>query len=82
MKQLIGNEQGQVYVMVSHDELSGLIARLMHIAELNSDKEYRNALKGELKMVSRTWLDDLYHSAGYDNHNYDKTKVVVVKDAE
>ena len=76
MKKLIRDEQGQVYVMVSHDELGGLIARLMHIAELNSDKEYRNALKGEMKMVSRNWLDDLYYDVGYADHDYDSTKVV------
>lgn len=78
MRQLVQNEEGQVYVMVSHEELNGLIARLMHIAELNSDKEYRGALKGEMKFVSRTWLDDLYKQAGYDNHDYDKSKVVKI----
>lgn len=57
-----------VYVMVSHNELNGLVARLMHLAELDSDKEHREALKGELKQIARTWLDEQYFEAGYRNH--------------
>lgn len=56
------------YVMVSHEQLDGLIARLMHIAELDSDKEHRDALKGELKRQAREWLDAEYYDAGYRNH--------------
>lgn len=40
----------------------------MHIAELDSDKEHREALKGELKRRARDWLDDLYADSGYVNH--------------
>lgn len=75
---LIQNESGYVYVMVSHNELDSLVARLMHLAELNSDVEYRNALKGELKQISRSWLDDLYEESGYTNHSYDQDKVVSI----
>ena len=55
------------YVLVSHMELDGLIAKLMHVAELNSDKEYRDALKGELKSRCRNWLDNLYEESGYSS---------------
>jgi hypothetical protein len=57
------------YVMVSHNELNGLVARLMHLAELDSDKTHREAVKGELKQVARNWLDDLYDDAGYRNYD-------------
>jgi len=56
------------YVMVSHKELDDLIARLMHLAELDSDKEHRDALKGEVKYRVRNWLDQLYENSGYVNH--------------
>lgn len=58
------------YVMVSHQELDDLIARLMHLAELDSDKEHRDALKGELKHISRSWLDNLYSESGYKLYDY------------
>ena len=56
------------YVLVSHRELDWLIANLMHLVELDSDKEHREALKGEIKIRCRAWLDDRYSSAGYVNH--------------
>lgn len=56
------------YVLVSHQELDSLIAKLMHLAELDSDKEHRDALKGELKVISRQWLDELYEDSGYRNY--------------
>lgn len=58
------------YVMVSHKELDDLIARLTHLAELDSDKEHRDAMKGELKSLSRAWLDNLYRESGYVNYDY------------
>jgi len=60
--------QDFTYVMVSHQELDGLIARLMHLAELDSDKEHREALKGEMKRRARDWLDELYYDSGYRNY--------------
>lgn len=62
--------RGYTYVMVSHEELDSLIARLMHLAELDSDKEHREALKGELKYISRSWLDNLYAESGYKDYDY------------
>lgn len=56
------------YVLISHSELDWLIANLMHLAELDSDREHREALKGEIKSRTRAWLDDRYASAGYINH--------------
>lgn len=64
-------EDGGYYVLVSHQELGSLIANLMHLAELDSDKEHREALKGELKMRTRKWLDDLYSESGYSNWRLD-----------
>ena len=61
-------QQDYYYVMVSHRELDDLIARLMHLAELDSDKEHRTAVKGELKYRVRNWLDQLYENSGYKNH--------------
>lgn len=68
------------YVMVSHSELDFLIARLMHLAELDSDKEHRDALKGELKNISRSWLDGLYRESGYVDYDFlPNAKVVAVE---
>lgn len=70
------------YVMVSHNELNGLVARLMHIAELDSDKEHREALKGELKQNARAWLDGLYHDSGYRDYQIvDGATIVTVDNA-
>lgn len=57
------------FVTVSHRELDSLIASLMHVAELDSDKEHREALKGELKSRSRSWLDNLYAESGYRDYS-------------
>lgn len=56
------------YVLISHRELDWLIATLMHLAELDSDKEHREALKGEIKMRTRAWLEERYASAGFIQH--------------
>lgn len=61
--------QDYLYVMISHKELDDLVAKLMHIAELDSDKEHREALKGELKYQVRSWLDEQYREAGYENYD-------------
>lgn len=65
---LLVRGDGFLQVLVSHADLDNLIARLMHIAELDSDKEHREALKGELKYQCRQWLDGEYDSAGYRNY--------------
>lgn len=74
---LIGIGKHELYVMVSHRELDELIARLMHLAELNGDKEHRDAVKGELKHRTRKWLDDLYRSSGYINHELREGATVI-----
>ena len=63
-KRLLMNERGDM-VAVHHGDLDHLIARLMHVCELDSDVEHRNALKGEIKMHCRDWLNEQYASAGY-----------------
>lgn len=55
-----------IFVLISHDELDSLVGRLMQMCELTGDVEQRKALKDEIKMRSRAWLDDLYQSSGYD----------------
>lgn len=62
-------QKDYLYVMISHQELDDLIASLMHVAELDSDKEHREALKGELKYRTRRWLDSQYEEAGYRNYD-------------
>lgn len=56
------------YVTISHKELDSLIGNLMHLCDLNSDSVYREALKSEIKMRSRRWLDEEYEDAGYRNY--------------
>lgn len=69
--------QDLLYVMVSHQELDDLVAKLMHLAELDSDKEHREALKGEIKYRVRSWLDDQYYDAGYRRHELVEGATVV-----
>lgn len=76
LRKLIQTEDS-VSVAISHRELDDLIARLMHLAELDSDKEHRDALKGELKVITRGWLDNIYYEAGYRNHEIHKEANVV-----
>lgn len=77
-------EDGGYFVTVSHRELDQLVASLMHVAELDSDKEHRDALKGELKARSRVWLDSLYDEAGYDKYSGVQvgTKIINLQAAE
>lgn len=74
-------QRDYIYVMVSHQELDNLVARLMHLAELDSDKEHRDALKGELKQIARAWLDNLYHESGYRNYETIPQATVVTVEA-
>lgn len=70
-------QKDYLYVMVSHKELDDLIASLMHVAELDSDKEHREALKGELKYRMRRWLDNQYEDAGYRQYEVVKGATVI-----
>lgn len=63
-------EQDGVYVMVSHTELDNLIGSLMHLMDLNSDIQFREAMKSEIKMRTRQWLNDTYSSSGYEYGKY------------
>lgn len=63
--------------MISHKELDNLIASIMHVVELDSDKEHREALKGELKWRVRQWLDQEYESAGYKLHTIEEDTEII-----
>jgi hypothetical protein len=70
-----------VYVMISHSELDNLIGSLMHLMDLNSDVHFRDAMKSEIKMRARKWLDDNYSICGYINYEYQPgAKVVGIND--
>lgn len=66
---LVEDKNGAYYVLVSHEQLNDLIAKLMFLFELNGDVDQRNALKQETKWRCRDWLDALYRESGYENHN-------------
>lgn len=52
-------------VAVDFRHLDNLIGSLCHVADLNSDREYREHLKSEIKQRCRDWLRDQYSIAGY-----------------
>ena len=54
------------YALISHQELDGLVGRLMQMCDLMGDQEQRQALKSEIKQRCREWLDSEYEMAGYD----------------
>jgi len=56
------------FVAVHHGHLDQLIGSLMHLCELDSDKEHREALKSDIKMRCRQWLNDQYDNAGYQKY--------------
>jgi len=62
---IIKMPDGFVSVTVNHKDLDGLIGRLMQMCELTGDVEQRRALKDEIKLRSREWLDSLYKTSGY-----------------
>lgn len=64
----VSGSPSTVFVLVSHAELDSLVGRLMQMCELTGDVEQRKALKDEIKMRSRAWLDDLYECSGYDKY--------------
>jgi len=52
-------------IAVDFQHLDTLIGSLCHVADLNSDREYREHLKSELKIRCREWLRDQYRAVGY-----------------
>lgn len=52
-------------VGVDFGHLDNLIGSLCHIADLNSDRDYREHLKSEIKLRCRDWLRDQYERAEY-----------------
>lgn len=53
-------------VAIDFRHLDNLIGSLCHVLDLNSDKEYREHVKSEIKMRCRQWLQDQYDIAGYE----------------
>lgn len=68
------------FVPVSHYQLDHLIGRLMQMCELTGDIEQRKALKDEIKLRARAWLNDLYTSAGYDSFEGTKKDARIIED--
>lgn len=64
-KNRLSTINGTDYVAVSHLELGNLVGSLMHVCELTGDKEQREALKSEIKLRCREWLNDQYALSGY-----------------
>lgn len=56
------------YVAIHHRHLDHLIGSLMAIFDLNGDKVQRDALKSEVKMRCRQWLNDQYYAVGYEEY--------------
>lgn len=75
-----GNPGEKYYaVCVSHQELDGLVGRLMQICDLTGDLKQRTALKSTIKQISRDWLDNLYEDAGYERFTGKHEEVVAVE---
>lgn len=55
-------------VAIDFRHLDTLIGSLCHVLDLNSDKEYREHVKSEIKMRCRDWLNDQYDNAGYEEY--------------
>jgi hypothetical protein len=47
-------------VSIDFRDLDTLIGSVCHVMDLNSDKEYREHVKAELKLRCREWLRNLY----------------------
>jgi len=62
---LIHNDDGDC-IALNHFHLNSLIGSLMHLCDLNSDKEFREAMKSEIKMRCRAWMNDEFEIAGYE----------------
>jgi len=78
----INSEDPQgVYVPISHAELDNLLGSLLHLMDLNSDTQFREAMKSEIKQRTRQWLDNEYSSIGYRNYRYaDGAKILVIEE--
>lgn len=59
------NVEDSDMVGVDFRHLDTLIGSLCHVMDLNSDKEYREHVKSEIKMRCRDWLQHQYNDAGY-----------------
>lgn len=64
-ERLVKLSDGHQGVAVHHGHLDSLVGSLMHVCELTGDREQREALKSEIKMRTRDWLNDQYAVAGY-----------------
>lgn len=53
-------------VLLSHQELNGLIGQLLQMCDLMTDPEQRKATKDTVKRICRAWMDDCYRSIGFD----------------
>lgn len=74
------NPQG-IYVPISHAELDNLLGSLLHLMDLNSDIQYREAMKQEIKQRARQWLDSEYSNLGYRNYSYvDGARILVLEE--
>lgn len=63
-KPLVIDEDGYQNVLVNFMTIDSLVGRLMEMCELNGDVEQRNALKRQIKQITRGWLRDQYSDAG------------------
>lgn len=71
-KRLIKDPEGTVKVAIDFNHLDQLVGSLCHVMDLNSDREYREHIKSEVKMRCRQWLQDQYDLCGYDSNNPSK----------
>ena len=70
-----------IYVPISHGEVDHLLGSLLHLMDLNSDVQFREAMKSEIKQRVRQWLDNEYSDIGYRNYGYvDGAKILVLEE--
>jgi hypothetical protein len=65
-KAVVTSQDFATGVIVSHEELNGLVGQLMQMCDLIGDPDQRRALKDTIKRICRDWLDSEYSVAGYD----------------
>jgi len=63
---IVGDGTDKVAIDFGH--LDQLIGSICHVMDLNSDKEYREHVKSELKLRCRQWLQDQYTLCGYEEY--------------
>lgn len=69
---IVKNEDGIDMVPIHFGDLDVLVGAICHVMDLNSDKEYRDHVKSELKMRCRSWLQDIYEEQDYYTSKKDK----------